>query len=502
LVTNQILLVLFACHKAKLGVYFCAMNIIVRLSFVLGFVFGFFSASGQSNSNQSLVSDSVFVKHIFILGNIKTKERIILRELSFRAGQKLPVKGLEERLQRDNNLIFNTQLFTFSSIQFQAYRGDTIAVFIEVNEEWYFWPIPIVEVGDRSVNEWWSNRGGGFSRLNYGLDLRLDNFRGQRDQLKLRANFGFTNRINIFYQYPYINQKQTLGLKFELQYRESKFVQYGTGEFKDRLNSLLEIKGEQVLLSSYKFNQLLVYRPNFYNFHEFGLGYIWERIADTVASLNPEFLLDGRTQMGYLSLSYAFRYDKRDVQQYPLQGYFLGLTFNQKGIGSWDAIRQSELRLEAQKFWRLSQFFFLSTSHRTKLSTPSRQPYLETRSLGYREDYIRGFDLYVIEGQHFYLNRNTFRFKWLDKNLGMQKLVPIRQFNKIPFKILSKTYFDIGYVRNEFSQPTNGPLYNQTLWGYGFGIDFVSAYERVMRIEYSRNNFGEGRFYFSFNADF
>ncbi len=473
-----------------------------RLWIVICLLLSNFYALSQTSEIKKFGSDSVFVKHIIILGNSKTKERIILRELSFRPGDRLPVQGLDERLKRDNDLVFNTQLFTFSSIQYQLYRGDTIAVFIEVNEEWYFWPIPIIEIGDRSINEWWRNRGGGFSRLNYGMDFRWDNFMGQRDQLKIKANIGFTNRFTLAYLYPYINKSQTLGLRFEAQYRESKFVQYATGEFNQRLNSLLEIKGDKVLLKSYKWNNYLIYRPNFYSFHEVGLGYIYEHTADTIAKLNPDFLLDGRTEMGYTALSYSFRYDKRDLRQYPLEGYFVGGAITQKGLGSWDAIRQTELRLEAQKFWKLSKVFYASTSHRAKLSSPSRQPYIETRSFGYREDYIRGFDLYVIEGQHFYLNRNSFRLKWLDKTLGLQKIIPIRQFNKIPFKILSKTYFDAGFVRNEFATPSNGPLYNQPLWGYGVGLDIVTAYERVMRIEFSRNNFGESRIYISFDADF
>ncbi len=467
------------------------------------------SLQAQSIGQAQFESDSLFIRHIIVLGNIRTKEQTILRELSFRAGQKIARKGLEERLKLENNLVFNTQLFTFSSIQYQQYRGDTIAIFIEVNEEWYFWPIPIIEVGDRSVNEWLRNRGGSLTRLNYGMDFRWDNFRGLKDQLKIKANFGFTNRIDISYRYPALNRQQTLGMVLEARYRESKFVQYQTGEFKERLNSLLEIKGEKVLMRNYDLMGRITYRPDFFNFHEAGIGYSYDQIADTIAVLNPDFLLDGRTALGYWVFHYGFSINRRDIWQYPLNGYFVGLSITQKGIGSWDGICQSEFRLEGQKFWKVSRFLYASTSHRAKLSLPSRQPYFEARSLGYREDYVRGYDLYVIEGQHFYLSRNTMRIKWFDRNLGLQKVIPIRQFNRIPFRVLTKAFFDMGYVKNLNALPSNGPLYNQPLYGFGLGIDFVTAYERVVRIEYSFNHiqfpqkpYGGGRFFISFDADF
>jgi hypothetical protein len=59
----------------------------------------------------------------------------------------------------------------------------------------------------------------------------------------------------------------------------------------------------------------------------------------------------------------------------------------------------------------------------------------------------------------------------------------------------------LGYVSNNFTNPTNKALTNTLLPGYGVGIDFVTYYDVVFRIEYGRNKQNNGGFYFYLLSD-
>ncbi|MEZ4900482.1 MAG: hypothetical protein R2822_01290 [Spirosomataceae bacterium] len=49
----------------------------------------------------------------------------------------------------------------------------------------------------------------------------------------------------------------------------------------------------------------------------------------------------------------------------------------------------------------MAKQLFFSFSTKVKISTPALQPFLQTRGLGYGTDLVRGYELYVIDGQHF-----------------------------------------------------------------------------------------------------
>ena len=46
------------------------------------------------------------------------------------------------------------------------------------------------------------------------------------------------------------------------------------------------------------------------------------------------------------------------------------------------------------------------------------------------------------------------------------------------------------------------PHSNEFLYGYGLGIDFVTYYDIVFRVEFSANKFGETGLFLHFNAPF
>ncbi len=81
----------------------------------------------------------------------------------------------------------------------------------------------------------------------------------------------------------------------------------------------------------------------------------------------------------------------------------------------------------------------------------------------------------------------------------------IPQFNHFPLAIYLKAYTDFGYVSNypAYSQNSlNTLLSDKILGGAGFGIDFVSAYDLVIRFEYTFTSQNQGGLFFHIKKEF
>ena len=452
--------------------------------------------------------DSFTVKHIFIEGNKITKDRIILRELSFDPGDKIPREGLPEMLEQERNRIFNTNLFTLVTLQLNPLQGDSVALFITVNEELYILPIPIFEIADRNFTVWWANQNRSFKRLNYGLDLQLRNFRGRREKIKTKVKLGFTKSINLDYEIPYINKAQTNGLRFRGKYSENRAIAINTVDNIQEFWPPDSIPKDQVLWKQYYAGVTFTRRKNFFLTHFATLAFNQDVVGDSVIKFNPNYLSTQGTRQRYVVFEYEVTYDRRDIQSFPLKGNYLSVKLEKKGLGVFRDTDITEIRTRLGKFVPLGGSFYWSSALNTKVTfTPSALPYIESRALGFSQFYVRGFDRLVMEGEHAILNRNNVRFKLLDTNIDFGKFMPIKQFNKIPFRIYPKLFVDWGKSWNSLATPENGDLYNRTLSSIGIGVDMMTAYGRVLRIEYAIHTIptldaGLRGVFISFDSDF
>ena len=194
------------------------------MKFLLTFLFVWFNyclfSNDFGNTNFLFEPDStqipkdVIIRKISMKGNKVTKERIIQRELLFKEKDTIPVEELQNTLQQSRKNLINTSLFNFVTLDSIPVEGTTnqIDINIEFVERWYIWPVPILEFADRNFNEWLKKKD--WSRLNYGLFLTWNNFRGRREKLILFTRFGYDQKYELAYVIPYINRKQTWGMGF------------------------------------------------------------------------------------------------------------------------------------------------------------------------------------------------------------------------------------------------------------------------------------------------
>ena len=145
--------------------------------------------------------------------------------------------------------------------------------------------------------------------------------------------------------------------------------------------------------------------------------------------------------------------------------------------------------------------FYFATGLTGLVSGPSSQPYSLNQSLGFGRNYVRGFELNVVEGPRYVLSKNTFKKEIFKTTKDISKIMLIPQFQKLPLALYAKVFFDLGYVQNYPNYELNTRLSNKLLYGVGTGLDLVSFYDFVVRTEYSYNSQGDFHFFLNFKAE-
>jgi outer membrane protein assembly factor BamA len=441
-------------------------------------------------------ADFVILNDIKIEGNLKTRDRIILRELALQPGDTVFAKEQEAVLRKDRNKIINTNLFVtveLALLQVAEQRADLV---ILVSERWYLFPLPIFELADRNFNEWWYERGRDLRRTHYGMRLSHKNFRGRNEQLDALIQFGFTRKFELSYDVPYLDRKQKLGLSFDLSFSENKAAAYKTEEHK-----LLFVKGEDILRKRFYASVGLSRRNLFYSTHYLQLKYIFNQVNDTIPYLNPDFFLNGRSEQRFFQAYYSFTRDLRDAVAYPLHGSRLNFTVTKLGLMPGDDINQLDLVASYTKYTPLGKKFYFNNHFQGKLSIPNQQPYANVRGLGYGQDFVRGYELYVIDGSTSVVSKSTLKRELFKTQKNIEKIMPFKQFQTLPIAMYVNLYFDMGYVKNVRANPEKDYLSNTFLYGTGMGIDLVTFYNTIFRIDFSLNKSLEKNIFFHFVRD-
>jgi outer membrane protein assembly factor BamA len=458
----------------------------------------------EKDSLQIEVTDSLDrvlqVDRVIIIGNKVTRNRIIERELSLKPGDTITRGQLPGILQWDKNKIYNLRLFNTVSVRALELTNDHIDLLVEVTERWYIFPVPIFELSDRNINEWWNNYNHDLSRVNYGIRINKNNFRGRNESLRLTAQFGFVRKFDLQYRIPNLDRKQKMGLTFSVDYGSPKNLAYKTLDHK-----LVFLQLKEVVRTTMGASIGYSYRRSFFETHSLGLSYRQSEIIDTVLYLNPIYYNKNKTTQKFFSIGYSFNSEHRDVILYPLKGYQFTASIARNGILANDDLNQWEINVTYANHWPLGNNFFLSNFSSGFISTRTNQPYNSFNALGYQNQLVRGYENYVIEGPAFALNKTTFKKKIFSKVWKLDAM-PMEQFSYLPLAIYLKTFTDIGYVENYpyyDEKGLNQRFSNQFLFGAGGGFDVVTTYDLVLRFEYTFTpNQPTGAFFFNVKKEF
>ena len=441
----------------------------------------------------------LLINRVFIIGNRLTRDQIILRELTLKPGDLIYNLDLPGILDLDKKKLINTRLFNTVEIRTMELPENKVDLVINLNERWYTFPSPIFELSDRNFNEWWQNYNHDFKHVNYGLRLYQFNMRGRNETLRFIAQYGFQRRFELMYRFPYIDKKQKHGITIDLGFHETKNLAYETRDHKYEF-----AQSDQFLRNERRAGLTYSYRNSFYKTHSFQLEFRNIHLNQIVIDSNANYIHGELLKQEYPSASYTFNSDHRDVSAYPLKGNQFQFLIAQYGLGLSEDLNKFETSVLYSQYFDLKKEYYLSNNFVAYYSQPNNIPYTNFGVLGQRKQFVRGYELYVVEGPSYFLNKTTFK-KLIFSRKYHWNLMPAQQFRYMPVAIYLKTYADLGYVKNYpyyEERGLNTMLSDKVLFGTGSGVDVVGFYDIVLRFEYSVNAEGEHGFFFHVKKEF
>jgi hypothetical protein len=215
-----------------------------------------------------------------------------------------------------------------------------------------------------------------------------------------------------------------------------------------------------------------------------------------VVRLNPKYYNNGRTSITYPELAYTLNYFKLDYIPFPLKGWAGEVTFLKRGIHSNMNMWQIGGKLNTN--YEIARKTYFGWQAQGLLRFPFDQPYINQRMFGYNDFYLRGLEKYVIDGVAGLLSRQTLRRELF--RFSIPTYLKSKSHDRIPFRIYARTFGDVGYSYNK-SMFSNS-LTNRMLYTGGAGIDIVTFYDFVVRIDYSFNQLGENGLFLHIKGDF
>lgn len=447
--------------------------------------------------DQLLISeDRLVVVGFEVSGNKVTKERIIIREMSFVLGDTLLKMDLIPELQRSRVNLLNTSLFNFVIMDVRHLPGNKIIVEISVTERWYIWPIPILDYVERNFSEFIKNWE--WDRLVYGVWLKWDNFRGRNDQLAAKVKFGYLNEYALSYDLPNLGKKQQHRLSSGFSINQMNEVNVSTVN-----NSPVYVQGPENP-AQIRGNAFFRYafRRKLYSTHYLRMDYNHFTVTDFIADINPNYLGYGATSTNYFSLLYEFDYDVRDSKIYPLEGFNIKLTARQTGLGFVPSFPYSYASLTGVLMYhqKLANRLYYYNTYKGRLTADKRLPHILNKALGYSE-WLSAYEPYVLDGSDFFITKFNLKVQLVKPRNSTLPLIKMKQFNKFHYAIYVNAFADMGYVNNEFPAPTN-TMVNLLQFSGGVGLDLVTYYDLVVRVDFAINRYGEYGFFFHLNTPF
>ncbi len=431
---------------------------------------------------------------IIVVGNEKTKSYVLEKQMVVHAGDTLYLAEADSLMQRCRNNIFNTGLFLSATANYFINTQGTAQVIVTVEERWFLFPKPWIDIADRNINYWWFEQNHSLNRLEYGLDLIHYNLTGHGDRLNFRTVLGFTQKLEVLYERPFLSPTSETGGGFYAMYARNRQMYINTVN-----NEQLFFETGPFLRDRIKAGVFVRHRQGPYRLHIGQLRYNETAISDTVAVLNPLYLGGGETRQQFFSVFYSFIDDKVDNRSYPLDGHFLRVDLQKRGLGIFDDVDQYYVGAQFNRYHAFNAKWYGAWMLNGRMNIAKEYPYFLAENLGYCENFVRGYEYYVMDGQAVGLLRTNLRFKAVDF-VAESPLFSNTSFGTVPIQAYLKVFADAGYVSDNTFTATND-LNNTLLYSAGVGLDVTSYYDWVFRFEGAVNALGEFGLYLHIGLD-
>ncbi len=453
------------------------------------------SADSLSNSlGDKIIQMQIplMVANIQLVGNKKTNDNIVLREIPFQKGTRIMEAELTAQLLLARQQLMNTALFVDVLVTVAARKGNLIDVQVELKERWYLFPLPYFKLVDRNFNQWWVEQKRNLSRVNYGIKFIQNNVSGRNDNLDIWLIAGYTQQLSLRYNLPFFDKKLKSGFNTGIIYATQKELNYATID-----NKQLFYRQEEVVRKTLRLDFSYSYRPAVKHRHYFRVSYNQEEVSDTVVKINPQYFPDKNKEVKFLDFAYQYKYYNVDYIPYPTKGIMVEANLYKRSLEKLNNLWQ----ISARSVFAvpINKTTFLHLEGMAMFKQGVNNYFFNQRMFGYGYFNLRGLEYNVIDGDFGGALKTTLHKKVL--SFVLKNPIPSKTHDKIPFQIFLKAYGDLGYGYNNAAKTSN-TLNNTLIKTWGLGIDIVSIYDFVFNIEYSFNQLGRDGIYLHTKNDF
>ena len=449
----------------------------------------------QLHAQQDYLKNRALISDIYISGNNTTRDFVILRELPFNVRDVIDITTIDTLLTQGKNNLINLSLFNFVSVTYllpeerDHFGIPKIAITIDVDERWYYWPRLDISLDDRNLSNWL--KAPKWDKVTYNAGFKIYNLLGYNQSLSVTYTFGYQNGFRINYD------NITLGSKGEHFLDISVFGLYMKMENVISENNepyyLRSNNGYLTRRESYGISY--TYRPKLRLLNVFSIQYENKRIDQEILNRNPNYWGGSNLKREGIYIGYNFISDQRDNIQYPLNGYYLNA-----GMKIYTDFSSSLIHGKVTGDFRYYNNFSGRWSYATRLSVgasaKNEDAYIFDRAIGYDYIGLRGYEYYVVDGQHYMTLNPSLRYNIIPPKIVNLNFLPLNKFKKGHFAMYGKIFFDTGYVVHNNPSPLNN-LANKFLFSYGVGVDVVAYYDITLSFDYSFNQYFKNGFYIS-----
>jgi len=428
------------------------------------FLLGALPLFAQTDSLHFPIAEPFHVDTIIVSGNEKTKDYVILDEMTIKPG----TIATPELIEFDKKRIYSLALFTHVEILADSLEGKHF-LFVELGERWYL--IPQVMFGFRDGDPKKPYYGGGF--LEY-------NFQGRNQKLSGALIFGYNPSLGFNFRDPLINREYRLffssGITYSRIRNKSVIESAITGDFdEDHYNANITIGKRFTLFESFAVNfgfdmvQIDSYRPG--------------------RTASP----DGKDAYIYATGSYAN--DTRDLREYPANGSFVNFFLTKYGFGE-AMLSYTRFGTDLRTYVPLPFDFTLAGRAYGNLAFGTFVPSFGRAYFGYG-DRIRGYYKEVIEGEDLVGTSVELHWPLLPaRTIHFTAISLPEAFSVWRLGISLALFADAGATWFR-GRPVS---FSSFASGYGGGIHFLLPYSFIMRAEYAWNDYGKGQFILDFRT--
>lgn len=455
------------------------------------------AVTGVGAQPQGSYGGPFVITGIVVEGNKSTMERVIVREMLLREGDTvLTNEQLYYLIERSRQNVVNMSLFNSVRIVPTYLTEHEVFLTVTVSERWFYWPTPIFKYSDPNFNTWWLTKD--FRRVYWGAFLYRYNMRRRNETLYAKVQLGYSKEFALRYRFPYIDRKQRIGLAFGGGYAVQDEITIGT-EANKRV--FLKIPGDRTR-NEWKGDLEITVRPKHDLKYAFRLNYVDAHVLDTVPLRASNYLNGPVTREAYMSVGAFISYDERDSRFFPRDGYYVDLRLDHLGLGI-ASVNEPELTTvvgSAMRMWRVGERWTFGGSAKGKVSIGPDLPYYNQMALGY-DDYVRGYEYYVTDGEHFALGKLNVLWALFKPHEFVFERMRSENFKTLYLAIYLNAFADAGRVWDTRYASANF-LNNTWEQSTGLGVNVVTSYDQVMRVEYTVNRQNEQTFYLHFAQPF